>query len=709
MQSETGPLPETKSRRLRGSGSSERKRQQTARSGVKRVAPVPALRKNKDLVGASQQPEHGRGLQGAWAILWYLHRVQERHGGELSDYCGYAQYCTRRLRSLRVRLAYTCSFSRRSSQYAQARIDESIIRDYAGNDRRFIEIGVLEAERAWAQAMDAKEQLLAMVSRLDTAADTNRPIATELPSLVDTKQRRAQRLRRYYRRRLRRAALLAERLAYAAVAARSQLSSWTLTELVAYACSLWSLFYGERHRLGPGALHRIGTAAQLYRTLYDCMAGIEATLSAPLTQRIQQVYRQRAQELERTARACETRVDSGNVPHPHAWPDIALVQRLQAQLLSTRTKLENMPPELVHERYSISTLSAGETTTLLPMPTQTVDWCGHQVRVPHLTLAWLESGRPAQRTLTGDGTSGSASVATTGAIPTSTSKQQAVSLLELLAKAEHYEAKRTQKAVRLLESVQRHLESLVAERPTDDELRLVTAFWRYRKALLLLKRCYQRQQYDKALVWVQEISDLFGIDEQLLEATQVAAAFLQLAQKQHQMERCWSEWEASSSQLQGDAGAQQGLVQVYGLAVQLLGLVAELRARVAVTAPAPSRERRELLSAVALDDNALTETDTKARALKVRASVFYSLAEAGIAERLERTTIAEKPLSSRCYLEEHPIDLQTPDEIARMPPAFRAMVCKPFVLDLAFQRIKYPELPERRDARRGLLNRLFGR
>jgi hypothetical protein len=115
------------------------------------------------------------------------------------------------------------------------------------------------------------------------------------------------------------------------------------------------------------------------------------------------------------------------------------------------------------------------------------------------------------------------------------------------------------------------------------------------------------------------------------------------------------------------------------------------------------------LSAVALDDNALTETDTKARALKVRASVFYSLAEAGIAERLERTTIAEKPLSSRCYLEEHPIDLLTPDEIARMPPAFRAMVCKPFVLDLAFQQIKYPELPERRDARRGLLNRLFGR
>jgi hypothetical protein len=665
--------------------------QQSSPAGV-RIAPIPSLRKAKALVQpnqASTKKAHFR----PWAVLWHLQRLQERHGGELGNLRNYARHCAKRLRSLRVSVAYTCSMSRRSSQYAQARIDSGILREHAGGDRRFLEIGILEAERAWAQAMDAKDQLLAMVSRLGSVSDGNWSVWMELPSLTDLKQRRAHRLRRYFLRRLRRAAELAERLLWAALTARDCLPAWTMIELLAYACWLWVVFSLEQGQASSETRSLLQLTHQLYSALSDAIP-LEASNASTQVRHIHQIYRQRVHELERATQACAREAVRPQVEERKRlitfWKriDLALVQKLLDELDAIKIRCHSLPEVVVGER------SANEALPETGL-SQNVCWCGHSIPVPNVPVESLVSRARSSRSKS------------SLAFAASSSR----TLLELLTQAERYAKIRMAKATRLFDAALRYLGALLAERPTDDDLRLFLSFWRYRKALARLRNCVERGKDDQAATWVQEIGDLFGISEPLHETAQTVGRFLRLRQVIRSAQQHWERFLATERDTQqGEATALQELALTYAFSVEALQLHSSMPSSLSMTPDDDSSECSELIKACGMDEDALKSFDKQARGLKVRACAYFALDEVLVAERFHRANISnETSSSSKRYLLEHLSEYITPDEIVRLPPALRPMTCKPFVLDLASQEVSYPTLPERRDTRRGLLHRWFGR
>ncbi|KAF6003602.1 hypothetical protein F1559_003274 [Cyanidiococcus yangmingshanensis] len=658
------------------------------------LAPVPALRKAKNLAPGSQTGSETIPF-GPWAMLWHLQQLQERHGGDLGDLRGYATYCSKRLRSLRVRVAYTCSVSRRSSQYARARIDSKILREHAAGDRRFLEIGVLEAERAWAQAMDAKDQLMATVSRLGSVSEGNWSVSTELPSLSGAKQRRAHRLRRYFLRRLHRAAGLAERMLYAAVAARNCFAAWTIVELYAYTCWLWGLYLLEHGQAWSEALDLLQLARRFYQTLGDCIP-LEANIASIHIRKIHQTYSLRVSDLDRLVQVSER--EAGRLGAKDTkrsltiWKrlDQVLVQRLLEQLHATKTCSNGIPDVMFGGKRP------NQVPSKLSTP-QTISWCGHTITVPSVPIESLLSRKQSVP-------STSSSVSTS---PAGSSQ----SLVELLAQAEHYKGRRMPKAIRIFDVILSHLDALLAEQPTDDDLRLFVAFWRYRKALALLQSCVQREKYDEALIWVQEIGDLFGISESLHETTEAVTTFLRARQAMHLAQFYWERFLGTERDVaRDDALFMQLLARVYAFATQVLQLESSLLNGMSTSPQDSVRECTELMNVSLMDTETIRHILKEARGLKVRASAHFALEEEHMAEHLERATMLDAAGSlPKRYMQEHLTEYVTPDEIVRLPPALRPMTCKPFVLDLAFQEVRYPALPQARNERRGLLNRWFGR
>ena len=76
---------------------------------------------------------------------------QQLHGLRHKDFQRYRSYCTRRIRRLRKTLHFVCGTSRRF-QKKEINIEEV-------NDSKFLLIPLYQAERAWAYAMQLKQEI----------------------------------------------------------------------------------------------------------------------------------------------------------------------------------------------------------------------------------------------------------------------------------------------------------------------------------------------------------------------------------------------------------------------------------------------------------------------------------------------------------------------------------------------------------------------
>eukprot|EP00218_Dolichomastix_sp_CCMP3274_P013143 CAMPEP_0170144186 /NCGR_PEP_ID=MMETSP0033_2-20121228/13339_1 /TAXON_ID=195969 /ORGANISM="Dolichomastix tenuilepis, Strain CCMP3274" /LENGTH=603 /DNA_ID=CAMNT_0010380671 /DNA_START=14 /DNA_END=1825 /DNA_ORIENTATION=+ len=83
----------------------------------------------------------------AFPLLQMLKTAQEQHGLRHDDYGRYRQYCARRLRRLHKALKFTHGKDRYQARVVEARMC---------TDSRWLEMLLINAERAWAAAMEAK-------------------------------------------------------------------------------------------------------------------------------------------------------------------------------------------------------------------------------------------------------------------------------------------------------------------------------------------------------------------------------------------------------------------------------------------------------------------------------------------------------------------------------------------------------------------------
>ena len=622
-------------------------------------------------------------------ITLLLRSAQDAHGLQHGDYKRYAVHCSSRLRRLRTGIDYTCSASKRSSRYAPAVLDASTLIEQAQGDGRFLQISLMEAERAWAQAMDVKEQVIAATASV--AADGTPGNAAVSQVVGEEGQRRAlhtRHQRRYVRRRLARARVHAQRLQRLCEAAREWVPALTRWDVSAYAAWMGGLSLMERGEQWNVAASHLEEASRVYRALADTLVQVAPARAQP--------YRDRVTEVDKAARFCRRQAgdaaaaadgngDAGRRAHHEEalerWAAQEAVREWR-QYLATLTARRRLDADASN--------AAVDEQTAVDAAVRT-SWCGHAVVIDHSVANDV------------------AAAAAAAAAPEA-STERPTSLLQWYQRATRFLSTKPARAARLYAQCVALTGAALERQPTNDAWRLLDAHLRYQHARAVVAQSAQRGDYGAAQTAARQAMELFGMKTVLYEMLEQDTAYFRM---QAALQAARIRWDAVDRhrRANGESPLQQQVstaVEVYALCSEALTAAASLAQTVsssdAISAPTAGAAEVPRLSE--LTPERLAQSTREARALRCQAAARHALALEVLSEQLH-SGVAMR--DTRSYMVDRLDAYVVTDEVVRLPPPYTPVPSKPFVFDLAADAVRYPEWPERPAAKSGFLSRWFGR
>ncbi|GJP50602.1 hypothetical protein CLOM_g9750 [Closterium sp. NIES-68] len=198
----------------------------------------------------------------AFNVLHLIKTAQAQHGGRYGDYQRYRRYCSARLR----RLFRSLRFLHGKGKYQRKALEPHTV-----SDVRHLHIPLFSAERAWAYAMELKQA----ISEAGSAAAAQAAFARKRAHLL---------------RRLARAARWADGFSRLCAA---RADSKTALEAEAYASYMWGTVLMERETDFDTALQKFSRA----RTVYEQLGRVGDVEE-------QMLCRQRAEEMDPSIRFC---------------------------------------------------------------------------------------------------------------------------------------------------------------------------------------------------------------------------------------------------------------------------------------------------------------------------------------------------------------------------------------------------------------------
>ncbi|CAI5989823.1 unnamed protein product [Closterium sp. NIES-64] len=198
----------------------------------------------------------------AFNVLHLIKTAQAQHGGRYGDYQRYRRYCSARLR----RLFRSLRFLHGKGKYQRKSLEPNTVTDV-----RHLHIPLFSAERAWAYAMELKQA----ISEAGSAAAAQAAFARKRAHLL---------------RRLARAARWADGFSHLCAA---RADSKTALEAEAYASYMWGTVLMERETDFDAALQKFSRARTVYEQL-GRVGDVEEQMEC----------RQRAEEMEPSIRFC---------------------------------------------------------------------------------------------------------------------------------------------------------------------------------------------------------------------------------------------------------------------------------------------------------------------------------------------------------------------------------------------------------------------
>ncbi|CAI5478412.1 unnamed protein product [Closterium sp. Yama58-4] len=198
----------------------------------------------------------------AFNVLHLIKTAQAQHGGRYGDYQRYRRYCSARLR----RLFRSLRFLHGKGKYQRKSLEPNTVTDV-----RHLHIPLFSAERAWAYAMELKQA----ISEAGSAAAAQAAFARKRAHLL---------------RRLARAARWADGFSRLCAA---RADSKTALEAEAYASYMWGTVLMERETDFDAALQKFSRARTVYEQL-GRVGDVEEQMEC----------RQRAEEMEPSIRFC---------------------------------------------------------------------------------------------------------------------------------------------------------------------------------------------------------------------------------------------------------------------------------------------------------------------------------------------------------------------------------------------------------------------